>query len=219
MRYKSVYVSRASCFGLVLAHAAAMAWSFGYPPSKLPLSTQTDPPACPDQILSRGKYRNDYYKFSLRIPDGYEGLWNSVRCSGPGPDCTCMSDHGRIIPLTKEPYAPQRHIEIFAGYPAEAEDATVTQQVEEHLSWIRERSADNTMTILHHSRMKLAGVPAERVVVRYYDQSLQRWWREDRVESLRNGVAYMLYLRTSEETYPQDRSVFQAVLTSFAFLK
>ena len=38
------------------------------------------------------------------IPEGYEGFWNSARCASDAGGCTCMSDHGRIIPLSHEPY-------------------------------------------------------------------------------------------------------------------
>src|SRR6478672_8790082 len=56
---------------------------------------------CPDQKTYTGKYRNWVYGFSIIIPAGLKGYWNSARCA---PDekygCVCTGDHGRFIPLS-----------------------------------------------------------------------------------------------------------------------
>src|SRR5579862_341959 len=61
---------------------------------------------CPDDIGWTGKYTNHSYGFAVTIPQRLTGYWNSPPCS-KGPDgYICMSDHGRIIPLTPEPHEP-----------------------------------------------------------------------------------------------------------------
>ena len=66
---------------------------------------------CPDQKVYTGKYRNRFYGFSIVIPAGLKGYWNSARCVKTGEGCVCMSDHGRVIPLSDD-----AHIEAYAGY-------------------------------------------------------------------------------------------------------
>jgi len=61
----------------------------------------------------------------------------------------------------------------------------------------------------------LASLPAQRVVVRYYDETLKAWVVEDFIEALRNGVEYSLDLRTKEMSYEPDRRVFDSVVESF----
>jgi hypothetical protein len=77
----------------------------------------TSKPPCPDQRAWTGRYRNYVYGFSIVIPRGLKGYWNSARCA---PDekygCVCMGDHGRFIPLSND-----AHIEAFVGYQMEPE--------------------------------------------------------------------------------------------------
>ncbi|WP_027360800.1 hypothetical protein [Desulforegula conservatrix] len=68
--------------------------------------------ACPDEIPSLGKYRNYSFGFSILIPQGLKGFWNSAACIQEADgSCLCMSDHGRIIPLKND-----NTIEIYAGH-------------------------------------------------------------------------------------------------------
>ena len=127
-----------------------------------------------------------------------------------------MTDHGRIIPLTPAPYEHQRNIEVFAGY-ATRDHPAVALQVEEKLKQIREMSRENSVEVRTRSRINLDGARAQRVVVHYYDKKLNRWSVEDFIEALRKGIEYSLYLRTKEASYPQDRVVFERLVSSFSF--
>src|SRR5437868_11436651 len=89
---------------------------------------------CPDQKVYTGKYRNIVYGFSIIIPAGLKGYWNSARCA---PDekygCVCMGDHGRFIPLSD-----QAHIEAFVGYQMESE-WSVTKYENDEVADLRQK--------------------------------------------------------------------------------
>jgi hypothetical protein len=65
----------------------------------------------------------------------------------------------------------------------------------------------------------LLELPKERLVVRYYDPQVKRWSIEDCVDVVRDGKRYTLYLRTSEQSYGQDRIVFDSIVKSFRFTR
>ena len=52
-----------------------------------------------------------------------------------------MSDHGRIIPLTPEPYEPERHIEVYAGSAADLDEPTLALEVARRLGSIQQRGS------------------------------------------------------------------------------
>jgi len=179
-----------------------------------------DEAACPDAVSSTGKYENYSYGFTVVIPKNVKGFWNSAMCVSRADGCTCMSDHGRIIPLSAEPYEPERHIEVYAGYAADFDDPTVQQEVDKHVDWVRERSRENSVTVVSQSNLLLGGLKARRAVVRYFDKKLNAWMIEDTVEALRRrDIEYSVYLRTREEAYKQDVSVFDSVVRSFRLRK
>jgi len=130
--------------------------------------------------------------------------------------CVCSSDHGQIIPLTPEPYEPERHIEVFAAWATDTEPSA-QRKVDEHLNRIQEKSREQTVEVRSRSTVRLAGLRAPRVVVRYYSTKLNGWLVEDFVEMLRNGVEYSIYLRTKDSSYEHDRATFESVLASFEF--
>jgi hypothetical protein len=172
---------------------------------------------CPDTVPWTGKYQNHSFGFTIVIPENLKGFWNSARCSA-GPDgCTCMGDHGRIIPLTAEPSEPERYIEAYAGHSADLDKPTVAAEVRSHLGWIRERSRNKSIQIRKRSYVRLAGLKGQRLAVRYFDKELKTWFIEDFVELVRLGrIEYSLYLRTREEVYQHDRAIFETVISSFA---
>ena len=171
---------------------------------------------CPDQRSWTGKYKNYDFGFSIVIPAALKGFWNSAACAS-GPDgCTCMPDHGRIIPLGGEPYEPGRHMEAYAGYAAHLDKPTLAGLVDSHLQGVREWQGTEKMDVRERSKIALAGLHGERVVVRYYNIKLKRWMMEDFIEILRWGdVEYSLYLRTREDAYIQDRAIFDAMVATF----
>jgi hypothetical protein len=175
---------------------------------------------CPDSFAWTGKYVNYSYGFSVVIPTGFKGYWNSAACVAAPDGCTCMSDHGRIIPLTAEPYEPERHIEIYAGYASDLDEPTVAGEVDRNLKRIGKRSRDGSVSALKQSSVNLGGLKAQRVAARYYDSRLDQWMVEDFIEALRDGdVEYSVYLRTSEGNYEHDRNALESVVSTFKLRK
>jgi hypothetical protein len=173
--------------------------------------------ACPDTHAWTGKYENFSYRFSIVIPDGYKGFWNSARCMSDGENCTCMSDHGRIIPLSAEPYEEERHVEVFASHGAELDEPTVAQGVKQHLQGIRQRSRKQSMTVRSQVKTSVSGWPGRRVIVHYYDKKIKGWFVEDFVEMLKDGDEFTVYLRTPQKDYEKDKEIFERILASFRF--
>lgn len=173
---------------------------------------------CPDEVSWRGTYVNDLYGFSIFIPNGLVGLWNSARCVNKDNECTCMSDHGRIIPLRKGRGGPDRQIEAYADYGEELETGTATEAVTSELTGIRESSAAGTMRVLSRTPIKLGGLHAWHVVVRYSDRKSKSWMVEDFIDAVSRGVRYLLYLRTPEQAYAHDRIAFNQIVRSFALV-
>jgi hypothetical protein len=183
-------------------------------------ATRVQDAACPDTRSWTGRYVNYSYGFTVVIPHNVKGFWNSARCVSGSDGCTCMSDHGRIIPLSAEPYEPERHIEVYAGYAADLDDPTVRQAVNKTLGSIRQRGRADSVTVLKQSNVTLATLKARRVVVRYFDDKLNTWMIEDFVEALRSHhIEYSVYLRTREEAYKRDLRVFDSVVNSFRLRK
>ena len=169
---------------------------------------------CPDARAWTGKYTNHSYGFAITIPDHLEGFWNSFACVG-GPDgCVCMTDHGRIIPLSSKRGEAEPYIEAYGGFAADLDEPTVSREMDKRLGWIRERSRGG-IQVRSRSAITLAGLEAERAVVRYYDKKLKSWFIEDFIEALQGGVEYSLCVRTRDTSYGRDRLVFEAVVQSF----
>jgi hypothetical protein len=170
---------------------------------------------CPDETLSRGFYRNRSYGFAITIPKSLTGLWNSARCSSVGGNCVCMSDHGRIVPLTPEPYEPERHVEVYAGYAMDPDDSTALSNAQARVAGLRQKGRKHSVSVRGPFKIALDGVDARRARVRYYDENLRRWTIEEFVEAVKDGVEYSLYLRTSDVGYRRNRIFFYQVLNSF----
>jgi aromatic ring hydroxylase len=125
-----------------------------------------------------------------------------------------MGDHGRIIPLSKDPHEPARHIEAYTGYNALLFEST-EEAAKEHLKWIRDDKENSRVTVSKQLKTTLGGLKAERLVVRYYSKKVRAWIVEDRIDALDGNMEYALYLRTREANYPQDRTVFESVVSSW----
>ena len=94
--------------------------------------------------------------------------------------CTCMSDHGRIIPLTDEPYEPERRIEVYAGYAAYLDESTVKGEVDTLAYRVSTKEARRVLlAFVKQSATTLAGLKAQQVGVRYHDRKLNPWMVED----------------------------------------
>jgi hypothetical protein len=173
---------------------------------------------CPDEVPSKGIYVNHSYGFSIFIPDGLAGFWNSARCVSQANECTCMSDHGRIIPLSKRINVPDRQIEAYADYGSDLENGTVAEAVASELRAIRGSSVAGTMTVFRREVIKLSALKARRVAVKYRDKQSKNWMVEDFVDAMRKDVRYFLYLRTPQQEYAQDRTAFDRIVGSFALV-
>jgi len=181
-------------------------------------SQNTTQNACPDEVDTNGKYVNEY-GFSLVVPVGLKGTWNSARCVS-GPDgCVCMSDHGRIIPLSNGQNDNDHWIEVYAGFSADMDEPTLQGEADKRVDWIRERSIAESVSVLERKDIKIGGIDAKRVVVRYRDRESSRVMVEDFVEALRGRegqIEYSLYLRSPADAYAGDKPNFERVLSTFA---
>ncbi len=183
-------------------------------------SQSTTQNVCPDEVDTSGKYVNYSYGFSIIIPAGLKGTWNSARCVAGKEGCVCMSDHGRIIPLSESPNDNDHWIEAYAAFAADLDEPTLKDEVDKRIDWIRERSAAGSVSVLQVTDTKIGGMSAKRVVVRYHDKESNRVMVEDFVEALRGraevDVAYSVYLRSPLDAYERDKPNFERVLSSFA---
>jgi len=174
---------------------------------------------CPDAHGWSGRYENLSYSFTITIPEGYEGFWNSASCSGDAEGCTCMSDHGRIIPLSHQPYEHERHIEVFASHGGDLDESTLAQAMAQHLKWIRKRAQGGNFIVRKRLGVTVDRVRGERAVLRYYDKRMKAWLVEDFIELLKDGDEYSLYLRTPRKNYKHDRQIFNGLIGSLTFEK
>jgi hypothetical protein len=169
-----------------------------------------------------GQYRNNW-GFEAQIPPGRKGYSNSPH-AGCGDEMTVIGDHGVLIPLSKEPYEPDRHIELDAGYNT-LELGSVSEETHENLNSIFERAVKGSVRVLRRSQMSVDGIRGERILVRYRDRKLERDFLEDALSFLRRqgdkggpSIEYSVYLRTPAEHYAEDRQEFERLLTTFHFV-
>lgn len=163
---------------------------------------------CPDQRIHTGKYRNYVYGFSIVIPAGLKGYWNSARCA---PDekygCVCMGDHGRFIPLSD-----QAHIEAFVGYQMESQ-WSVTDYENDEVSDLRQKQGVEQVKVLSSKWIGLGKIRAKRFAVQFIEKGKNVVI--DHVIALHRGVEYELILRTLTDSYLRDRQKFEKVIASW----
>src|SRR6267143_1807600 len=126
--------------------------------------TSTEP--CPDQRAFTGKYRNIVYGFSIVIPAGLKGYWNSARCA---PDekygCVCMGDHGRFIPLSDD-----ANIEAFVSYQMESEWSVIDQEKGE-ISSLKRQQGIELEKVLSSRWFRLGKLNARRFRVQFVEKN------------------------------------------------
>ena len=169
-------------------------------------STSTEP--CPDQKAYTGKYRNWVYGFSIIIPAGLKGYWNSPRCA---PDekygCVCMGDHGRFVPLSDD-----ASIEAFVGYQME-DDWSVGDYENDEISDLRQKQSVEQVKVLSSRLIRLGGLKGRRFAVQFIEKNKEVVI--DHVIALHKGVEYELILRTLPDRYQRDRRQFEKVIGSW----
>ena len=164
--------------------------------------------ACPDQKVYTGRYRNLVYGFSIVIPAGLKGYWNSARCA---PDekygCVCMGDHGRFIPLSDD-----ASIDAFVGHEME-DEWSATDYEKEELSNLKRRQGVGQVKVLRSGEIRLGRLRGKRFVVQFSEKNTDAV--VDHVIALHGGVEYELILRTTPDRYQRDLREFEKVIASW----
>ena len=124
-----------------------------------------------------------------------------------------MSDHGRIVPLSRDPEDPG-YVEAFAAYNT-LDYATSDEAASEQLRWLRDDAANSRVTLLRRSAIRLAGIKATRSVSRYYSKKLKAWMIDDRINAIDGGVEFSLYLRTRESNLKRDAPLFEEIVKNW----
>ena len=163
---------------------------------------------CPDRKTYTGKYRNWVYGFSIIIPAGLKGYWNSARCA---PDekygCVCMGDHGRFIPL-----AADASIEAFVGHQME-DEWSVRDYENDEISDLRQKQGVRRVKVLSSKWIRLERLKGKRFTVQFTEENKEIVI--DHVIALHKGVEYELILRTLPDRYQRDRRQFEKVIGSW----
>lgn len=163
---------------------------------------------CPDTRPWTGRYRNYVYGFSVVIPRGLKGYWNSARCV---PDdkygCVCMGDHGRFIPLSKD-----SNIDVFVGYQMES-DRSVRDEENQAISYLTNEEKNEHVEIVHSRWLKLGSLNARRFVARYVRDDIPMI--TDHIIAIHDGVEYELILDISPNNYAKDRKYLEKLITTW----
>jgi hypothetical protein len=163
---------------------------------------------CPDQKTYTGKYRNWAYGFSIIIPAGLKGYWNSARCV---PDeeygCVCMGDHGRFIPLSDDAY-----IEAYVDWEMES-DWSGRDYENDAIYNLRLKLGVEQVKVSSSKWMRLGNLRGRRFVVQFTEKNKNVVI--DHIIALYNGVEYELILRTLADRYQSDRRDFEKVIASW----
>lgn len=167
---------------------------------------------CPDERTYTGKYRNMVFGFSIIIPIGLKGYWNSARCA---PDekygCVCMGDHGRFIPLSNE-----SAIEAFVGWQMESE-WTLRDHENDEVGILKRKQGVQDVRVLSSTSILLRRVKARRFIVQFSENN--RSVVVEQIIALRQGVEYQLILHTTPQRYRTDRQEFEKVVASWKFTR
>jgi hypothetical protein len=164
------------------------------------------PEPCPDEKVYTGKYRNWHFGFSIIIPAGLKGNWNSLGCSHTDDGCVCFPDHGRIVPLA---YAAK--IEAYTGY--EALGWSVREYEKNYIADLKKNQRLSNVEVLSSKSIRLDKLRARRYIVQYVERN--RSFIEERIIVLHKGVEYLLSLGTPIERYRKDRHTFEKVRRSW----
>lgn len=163
---------------------------------------------CPDERAWTGRYRNYVYGFSIVIPRGLKGYWNSARCA---PDekygCVCMGDHGRFIPLSID-----ASIEAFVGYQMEP-DWSVVDHERQEISSLRQDKTNHELKVVRSRWFRLGHLHARRFEARFLKNNEPMV--TDHIIALHEGVEYELILRTSPERFGKDETQFEKLIASW----
>ena len=188
---------RSLCFVLILVACSAA-----------PATSQTQARPCPDERPYPGKYRNVVFGFSIIIPAGLRGYWNSGRCA---PDekygCVCLGDHGRVILLSD-----QSAIDAFVGWHMESE-WTLRDYENNEVTNLKHRRGVKEVRVVGSNSIRLGRVMARRFIVQFSENN--KSVVAERIIALYKGVEYQLTLHTTPERYRKDRREFDKLVASW----
>jgi len=163
---------------------------------------------CPDKKTYTGKYTNLAFGFSIVIPAGLKGYWNSARCA---PDekygCVCMGDHGRFIPLSDD-----SSIEAFVGFAVE-DEWTLRQYENQEVTYVKQKQGVQQVKVLSSKWTTLGGLKGRRFVVQFIENN--KTIVVDHIIALHKGVEYELILRTLADRRALDTREFEKVISSW----
>lgn len=171
----------------------------------------TPPPSgCPDTVPTTGVYRNDSYGFTVTLPPGLQGFWNSARCvpERESGECLCMSDHGRDIPL-----APEAYIVIFAAYTSE--EAPLRDAVRKDIAKYRGGTKPPDFEVLELRDVRLAGLPACRYVAIRKGQGSYRYREVVLARTPDGQIEYTIAIEGPRELYENHRAAYRTILSSW----
>lgn len=173
-----------------------------------PKGKRASNPPCPDQRAWTGRYRNYVFGFSLVIPRGLKGYWNSARCA---PDkkygCICLNDHGRFIPLSSDAY-----ISAFVGYQMEP-DWSLHEHEQQAVSFLTDDKQNQHVTVVRSRWFRLGSLRTRRFEARYLKEN--KPMITDHIVALYKGVEYELVLVTSPDRYAADRRQFERIIATW----
>jgi len=164
------------------------------------------PELCPDQKAYTGKYRNRRFGFSIVIPAGLKGYWNSLGCSQTDEGCICFPDHGRIIPLSDI-----AKIEAYTAY--ETLGWSIREYEQNHIAYLKTNQRLEKVKLMSSKSIRLDKLKARRFIVQYVERD--RGFIEERIVAVHQGVEYQLTLGTPVERYQKDRRKFEEVRRSW----
>lgn len=162
---------------------------------------------CPDEHPTTGQYRNDSYGFTVVIPKGFEGWWNSARCVPEPPDgCTCMGDHGRGLPL------PGGGSISIVAQPEVFEASLATAAYKDLHDFEARTEASELMLQLFEPR-RLRALTSYRYIATSAVAGAAVV-RESAHVSLPSGGYVVISIEASQEEYRKHRPAYTALLSS-----
>lgn len=167
---------------------------------------ESKPEPCPDRKSYTGKYINQNYGFSIIIPAGLKGYWNSAVCMPEGDDCVCMQDHGRIIRL-EEPAL----IEAYTGF--ESFGWSLREYERNDITSLKTMKGIENFKVLSSKWSRLHKLTARRYVMSLFEKN--RHLIKEVIIAIHDGIEYRLTLFTPIERYQKNRRSFEAVRRSW----
>jgi hypothetical protein len=162
---------------------------------------------CPDDHAITGTYRNHSYGFTVVIPKGLEGWWNSAVCVPQPPNgCTCMGDHGRDIPL-------RGGGQISIDAAPELFDETLATAAYKDLRRFELHTNETALLVKTLGPMRLRGMPSYRCIAAS-TQAGAPVVREVVHVTLPSGTYVAISIEAPEQQFREHHRAYEALLNS-----